>query len=434
MIKSISIILTFIMTFTLQKSENINNVYIDLNKLIISTKDEGVLKLSPNQKYIVKPIEILKKIKIIGNNAEIKGTLPNTGISFGENFQLKNVILNGVWVSAKTTNVNNALISGCSFINQNFSNIVISNGAENVKINNCIFKGKATGTKTQKGVFPCVQITTASKNIIFENNICKNVISGITANGIDKLIDNIIVRNNHFEQLTYYALKVDAGNNFLFSNNTIKEAKYGVFNVSLGEDGNYSPKSGKGLVVENNLMIDVENGLYNVGTQNQHSVQFINNKLINCSYGVRRSNMNLKIFNNYFENGISLYDNFETTTEGNIDIAYNLICNTNKIKNPNLDWDKETIQGALVFAPVARKGKVSIKINGNIFKNIDGRIINIPRIGWTKDKYIVINLSNNQYINSKEIYLGVGEIHVLSDEISLDNIKLNKNKAFIKVQ
>lgn len=422
------------MTFTLQRGENINNEYIDLNKLIKSTKDGGVLKLSPNKKYIVKPIEILKKIKIIGNNAEIKGTLPNTGISFGENFLLKNVTLNGVWISAKTTNVNNALISGCSFINQNFSNIAISNGAENVKINSCIFKGKATGSKTQKGVFPCVQITRASKNIIFENNICKNVISGITANGIDELIDNIIVRNNHFEQLTYYALKVDAGNNFLFSNNTIKEAMYGVFNVSLGEDGNYSPKSGKGLVVENNLMIDVENGLYNVGTQNQHSVQFRNNKLINCSYGVRRSNMNLKIFNNYFENGISLYDNFETTTEGNIEIAYNIIYNSKKVKKAKQDWDKEIIQGTLVFAPIARKGKVIIKINKNIFKNVDGRVINIPRIGWTKDKYIIIELSNNKYINSKGVYLGVGEIHVLNDEISLDDIKVNKNKAFIKAK
>lgn len=426
--------LLLIPCFIFSYSINIrNDRRVKLNNLINDAEEDDIIELNRNTTYIVAPIEVKKQITIVGNGAEIRGTQPNTGISFYRNFQLEEVVFSGVWVSAKTKKVTEASIKKCIFIKQNFSNIAISHGASNVKITKCKFFGKAVGSKTQKGVFPCVQITTASRNILFANNICENVISGITADGITGLIDNIIVKNNYFEGLTYYALKVDVGNNYLFESNTVKSSIYGVFFVSTGENGKQSINSGKGMNIKNNNFLNVGSCLYVVGTQSKHELSFKENQMKNCTYAVRRSNMNLKITNNTFENGVSLYDNSETTTEGNIQILDNLICGAIKKVKEKPDWDKKEIQGALVFAPVARSNAGNIVIKGNVFKNIKGRILNVPRIGWTAKKYIKIEMEDNKFINAKGAYIGAGEIQI-DDKGTFDDLILNEKRSSMKIK
>ncbi|MBL0191340.1 MAG: right-handed parallel beta-helix repeat-containing protein [Saprospiraceae bacterium] len=378
----------------------------------------GTLYLKKNQVYILSPLLISTDIKLIGNGAVLKANPDikdkNVGFNFDRNAVINNVKFDGVWLAFKTINVTKGIIKNCTFYNQTYSNISIINESSNIIISYCTFKGKAKGLDG-KASYPCLQITTGSKNITFKNNKCIDVVAGVTADGMNQLLQNIVLKNNYFDRLTYYALKTDVGNIFIFENNIVKNALYGVFYEALDESENYTSLGGNGLVVEQNTFINVERCLYVAGKNPYTEVVFNHNVMNSCRFGVNRSCGTLKILNNQFINGESLYHYFDALGEGNIFIIKNDIINTIRCKEIYKDWDGEDIQGSIVLSCVRMFGLGSYYIERNFFKNWEGKAIHIARIA---NSYADIKVINNKFVkgdDSKNI-LTIGAAQIVKVE------------------
>lgn len=394
----------FYNAFSIYKEESIeiNRIGIENGKRLMEeirkAKHNATIYLKPHTCYNIDPTFINKKINIYGRGATIaikpNKKDKNTCITFYQNAKIKNIVFSGVAVNYVNKGVSSGLVKSCVFINQTYTAISTMGGAKNIRIVNCKFTGRSKGLN-RKSTFPCLQITTGSKNILFKNNRCTNVEAGVTADGMDKLLDNIRVINNKFSNLTYYALKTDVGNNFLFVNNEVSNSLYGVFYESLDEDVKYSKRSGNGVNVLNNIFSKVDRCLYIAGKNPFTEVKFNGNRMTNCKYGVNRSCGELLIRNNDFIGGTSLYHYFDALVEGNVYIIGNKIMNTHKDKELKKDWDKEEIQGAIVFSCGRMSNLGCFIIERNTFQNWEGKAIHVARIA---NSYADIQIINNKFI------------------------------------
>jgi len=384
--------------------------------------------------YWVSSFEVFKKVNIIGNGAVIKGIHcqeKNVAISFYKNSILKGTTFDAVHIAFKTSSFNHGRISKCHFWNQTYTAISIMEGVENVEIAKCTFRGKATGLIGDAS-YPCVQITRGCRNIIFTKNTCYNVTAGITADGMDMLLDNIIVTKNNFNNLTYYALKTDVGNNFTFRENKVSNSLYGVFYEALDEDVQYTNKSGNGVKVSENRFYNVERCLYIAGKNKYTEVEFDKNKLTNCKYGVNRSCGKLLITDNKFTGGTSLYHYFDALTEGNIVISGNVISNTINSVSSEKDWDKQEVEGSVVFSCGQMMGLGNVWVENNTFKNWEGTAICVPRIA---NSYLNVNVSRNTFVPRKKstsvLKIGASQVVEICDNLMKANYSIVQDQILI---
>lgn len=369
--------------------------------------------------YNVRSFVVDKKIIIKGNGSKIKA-IPtadkNVGISLSNQAEFEGITLDGVWIAFKTEGVKKGILKNCSFVNQTYSNINVTDGADNVVVSKCRFTGKAMGID-KKSSFPCLQITTGSRNVLFEDNICTDVVAGVTADGINRLINNVIVRNNVFDGLKYYALKTDVGNVFKFDKNTVKNAQYGVFYEAYDSEGKYSKVSGNGLVIENNQFEKVNCCLYVAGKNPNTEVSFGYNVMQNCEYAVNRSCGKLYIYNNRFVGGKALYYYFDAPVEGDIFIEKNFISATRTDKEVQKDWDGIEIKGSIVIGSGKFQNMGNIHIKRNNFEDWQGSAIQVARIA---NMYISLDVKDNTFNIKKpdDMILKVG---------SAERVKLEGN-------
>lgn len=424
MIKSISLSVILILMSCLPKKTLESE---DFSIILKSTNSS--IELEPGKTYYLSGnITINRPIKIQGNGAKIISN--GHGISFTKNFGISEVTFIGTWLAAKTVGVTQGRISKSKFEAPVFTPISIMNNASNIIIENCSFNGKATG-KNNKANFACVQITTGAHHITFQENNCYDVIAGITADGINELIHNIVVKNNSFENMRYYALKTDVGNKFSFHDNIIKNSLYGIFYEALDEYKNYSKRSGNDVNIYKNKFYNVTRGLYIAGKNHYTSITFKKNELYNCYIGIARSNGNLFIDKNLFKGGEYVYHYFDTVVEGNITITNNSIEDYHPKPKSKFDWLNNKINSVILIANGKMKNTGNILIENNIFKNFSPKAIQVPRIA---NSFISISIKNNRFydFNVNNNLIEISSAH----KVLIKNNKFGKNnvlKNFMKL-
>ncbi len=168
-----------------------------------------------------------------------------------------------------------------------------------------------------------IEIGTASKAILIDNNIVKNIKridSNYTSSGIGMVItglgksENIIFSNNHIEnvdiglaiqQNSTFTIK---GNTFLGNDNSVDNSYHrGIYFQNSGKidsNGNTAPINPEGIICDN-IIDNFYLGIYLDYDEIYNKLAFckvINNNIDNCNWGLRTSNVNLMVLNNSFNN------------------------------------------------------------------------------------------------------------------------------------
>lgn len=362
---------------------------------------------SPEDTYLITSFSINKVIDIDLNGATIKGAaLTDVGVTLTENVHVFNGTSDNVYFAWSGTNVKQGSSKKIKYINPAFSATTVISGAEGVVIEENYFTGRASGVTGIPGAttFPVFQMTTGAQFCKFINNIVVDVEAGITADGITSNVEVLEVSGNIFQQMRFYALKTDVGNHFIFKNNYVGDARYGVFYANVDTGGvEINRTSGNQLVIESNSFVSVTSSPTNnvsgdgtatgcnyvSGANNPYPrAVFRDNYMTSCDIGCARTAGHTLIQGNHFYNGFSLYDFVDDTIKsGDLKILNNVIDVTKEITGRGNDLESEPIKAAILIGSTTQDGGSNwvphIQIVGNTFRDCHTNCIQLARVAAT---------------------------------------------------
>lgn len=380
----------------------------------INDLNEGETLIFPYGTY---PLEtsytIAKKCKIILQGATLKATaLANVGITASANVYWEGGTFDNVWLGWSGSGVTAGGVKEAIFQNQTYSNTTAIGTASNIIIENNYFTGQAQGASGTSH-YPCFQVTTGAFNNKFINNKCYQVEAGITNDGGTAYSNTIEVSGNYFNQLRYYALKMQVANYAYFENNTIDDARYAIFYDNQNTSGSgVTRDSGQQIICHRNTMLNITDaptltvagdegaygGIYVSGANNPYTrISFKDNYLNNCTIGITRSCGHIDINGNHFYNGQSLYHYFDTAIyASDIKITENVIDTTSMPASPALDNDGLQIGGCIVFGNTSTTTNWSdiLLIKNNTFIDWDGTAIMLANVVSTLP---IIKIKDNKF-------------------------------------
>jgi hypothetical protein len=249
----------------------------------------------------------------------------------------------------------------------------------------------------------------------------------LTSDGISAYSDNLIVSGNTFETLQYYALKTDVGNFFIFENNKVKSALYGIFYEAFHTDGvTYGSLSGNQVIAERNYFDAVTSCFYcTAATSKKIRGVFSNNYMTGCTYGVHRAVGHLLISGNHFYNGVALYycGTYDQICSWNVTIESNVIEESGDTSSLGNDTHGTPITGSIIVSSLDDGSTylTSILIRNNKFINYKKNGIMVPMIGSNHPRLIIINNYFENGANSQHcMSLGASRNLILKDNIQLN--------------
>lgn len=288
-------------------------------KAIISVPDSSVINLTPGKTYLISGNNNISKYIIFNlNGATLKSAaLSNTSLTFLKGGEVYGPgTLDNVWIGFSGLTSQRGVVEKCNFVNQTYPATTSVNYATNTTIKKNYFTGHAKGA-AGNSTYPCYQVTTGAKNCVFTENYCYDVEAGVTADGINKIIEQISVYNNTFDSLRYYAAKFDVANSISFTHNTVSRAHYGIFYEAIDSAGAEKTRLvGNNVDFSNNTFKDfntrtfVESALYIAASDNPYTtVNFNGNTIKNVPYGILRSCGHIVAKDNKFYNGVNFFSN-----------------------------------------------------------------------------------------------------------------------------
>ena len=296
--------------------------------------DRDVVELASNVTYFLdKSHTISRPLKIIGGeNSVIKARpdRPNARLRFLNYVELVDVHFDGVPVNILGDQGSGA-VRKCTFQKQVYPPLFISERAHHVLVDSCQFLGQYTGERGKQN-FPGIEIRKGAHDIIVTSCEFIDNRAGITADGMDDYIENIVIQRNVFRNYKYYGVKFDVGDHYQVINNVFSGKKgysiNGIFFETMDTEGKRNNStSGTDLTVAHNTFKDLQYALRSVGADNPNSaIVFEGNTIENCEIGILRSASSLKVIENTFRNGKSVitYDH-ELNKTGDTEIRGNTI-------------------------------------------------------------------------------------------------------------
>lgn len=358
------------------------------SRIDVLLSDGATIYGHPDDDYLISGFRTFtKSITIDMQGGTISSAaLSNSAIVFYANGIIMNATMDNVWVGWDGTGCDYGKSYNCDYINQTYSNTTAINGAKGIVIDFNRFSSYAAGPSGSSS-YPCFQVTTGAGFCKFTNNWCVGVTAGVTWDGISAYSNECVVSGNHFDTMTYYALKTDVGNYFVFRDNYIANSTYGVFYEGLNTSGGYTAgTSGNQVVIDANTFVNVDQCVRSVAATNQYiRGVFSNNYMSGCDYGIIRSVGHWLMTGNHFYNGGMLYYyGGGSTCSWDLTIENNVIYTTVDTSSYSLgnDSDSYPIAGAIVIGSLTDSTyKSTITIRNNTFHDYHTNAIMVASIG-----------------------------------------------------
>lgn len=299
-----------------------------------------------------------------------------------------------VWNLANTLVINaskNITLKKMTIFSSNNSAIVLSGGANNIAIRNCIIKGVPISFSNN---IPSVTLSTGgANNIIFENNSFVDGAVGI--NFVMSGLQNIVIKNNSFTGQKSEAIYLNSLVSPIISGNKIySNANYNFNGIRLVScTGVYEVSANQIYIDENSSNGAVYNGI-NIGNTSQDTISF--GKIFNNYVGIKSLNINSKVSCFYLSDvyKLDIYNNTFYNSSNHIDAySMDIFYNNGDATPPNLKFVNNIINAS--YSP-------AIRIRITNYSNLSGFCNNLFSVVGHNAYYA----PSNNFFNIPSQYLG----------------------------